>query len=181
MYTYVSAYIHYVSACINLYVRLVFTPVPYLSQPSTFPLPDSWHAIRSNIIYDMQSGPIIHCRKIQNLVSFFPFSAFLNYLTGPNIPYQAGRKFTEQQTVSQSLDTETTTPTQPTRTQLLGQPPAKHRCRKTKPRECIKYSTSKNLDHLTTIITVLHQFSVFSIKYTSLISTRKYLISTCLF
>ena len=102
---------------------------PHLSfQPSTFPLPDLWHAIRTSIIYDMQSRPIFHCRKISQ--SCFPFShffAFLNYVTGPNIPYQAGRKFTEQRTVSFStLDTETTTPIQPTRTQPLCQPLAKH-------------------------------------------------------
>ena len=31
-----------------------------------------WHVIRSNIIWEMQSGSILHCRKIPNLVSLFP-------------------------------------------------------------------------------------------------------------
>ena len=48
-----------------------------------------WHAIRSNITLPKNSQPS------------FPFShlfAFLNYLTGSNIPYQGDHKFTEQQT-----------------------------------------------------------------------------------
>ena len=44
------------------------------------------------LICDMQSGPIFHCHPFSYLF------AFLNYLTGSNIPYQADRKFTELQT-----------------------------------------------------------------------------------
>ena len=164
---YIRLYLHaYIP--ILLHVRSVIAPASFLptfnfsltcfmtrSQDQYY----LWHTIRSNI-----SLP----EKFPALFPFSHFSSFLNYRTQHFLP---GRAEIQWAADSQSLDTETTTPILLTWTQPLSQPLAKHRHRKAKPRECIKYLTSKNLDHLTTIITVLHPFSIFSIKYTSLIST----------
>ena len=76
----------YVSAYIRIYTYTYTCPWqlrPHLSfQPSTFPLHNLWHAIRPNITLRKKSPTL------------FPFShlfAFLNYLTGSNIPYQRSK------------------------------------------------------------------------------------------
>ena len=108
--------------------------------------------------------------KFPSLVFLFPtFLHSLITLPDPTFPTrQDGNSPSSEQSVSRHL-------TQKRQHQYnrQGHNPfaSLSRNMKAKPRECIKYLTSKNLDHLTTIITVLHQLSFFSIEYTSLIST----------
>ena len=48
-------------------------------QPSTFPFPELWHAHRTNITLPEKFPTLFPCSHL---------FAFLNFLTGPNIPYQ---------------------------------------------------------------------------------------------